>query len=100
VPPSEISQVENIIDGILDTSNDLKERIRLLAALERVRQYGFEKLDLRNTTNNEKIKWSKVIISSCTASDNILKNLQQDEMKQEIQELREQVDEIRSNKND
>ena len=75
-----VSSVDRLEQVLSDVSGDLSDRERLLGVLERVRDIAFEKLELRNTKNADMMKWSRIIIQSCSASNSLLRDKENEEL--------------------
>ena len=75
-----VSSVDRLEQVLSDVSGDLSDRERLLGVLERVRDIAFEKLELRNTKNADMMKWARIIIQSCTASNSLLRDKENEEL--------------------
>jgi hypothetical protein len=88
------SPVKRLEEALNDSELMLTDRDRLLADLSKVRGVGFKKLELRNTTNGEKIAWSRVIVSSCGISDQILRSKDQDELVKRVKDLEEAMSRV------
>ena len=92
-----VTTVDRIEEALHEVSSDIDDRDRLLGALAKIRDMGFKRIELRNTRNNERIRWAQVIISSCKTSDQIMKSREQDELVEDFLELKKEFLEMKQN---
>ena len=72
--------MSNFKDFIREANREVTDRDNLLTDLEAVKDIAFSKIDLRNSKNQERIRWCNVIVRCCGVADQILKNKDLDEL--------------------
>ena len=86
------SPVERIEEALRDSKSEITDRDRLLTDLMRVRDLGFKKVEARNTQSSEKISWARLIVMSCSASDQILRSKEESDLLKRVQELERAIE--------
>jgi len=75
------------VESVLKDEKIPLNRTEVLTALERIITLAFEKLGNRYTQNDQKLAWSRVIVSGCAAAGGLLRDVDLDELRLRVERL-------------
>ena len=85
----------------MDTPEDFLQKVKVESPLERrsllvylddVIKTSFSKLNLANCKNTERQGWLRVVVNACAVAGTILKDVELNELKDEIEKIKKRLE--------